>query len=59
MTEKIDKLYADYLLENDNMLYVKTPEGNIVTFPGYDDTHIPVTIEDTYSHKNYIVIFGE
>lgn len=59
MTEKIDKLYADYLLEDDNMLYVKTPEGNIVTFPGYDDTHIPVTIEDTYSHKNYIVIFGE
>lgn len=56
---KIEKLYADYLLEEDNLLYVKTPEGNIITFPGYDETHIPVTIEDTYSHKNYIVIFGE
>ena len=55
----LKKLYADYLLDEDNLLYVKTPEGNIVTFPGYDETHTPVTIEDTYSHKHYIVIFGE
>lgn len=59
MVQKIEKLYADYLIDEDDMLYVKTPEGNIVTFPGYDDNHIPVTIEDTYSHKHYIVIFGE
>lgn len=59
MSEKIEKLYADYLIEEgvDNLLYVKTPEGNIVTFPGIDDTHVPITIEDTYSHKKYIVIF--
>ena len=59
MSDKLDKLYADYLLEEDNLLYVKTPEGNIITFPGYDDKHIPVTIEDTYSHKKYMVIFDE
>ena len=47
MNTNLEKLYADYLLDEDNLLYVKTPEGNIVTFPGYDNTHIPVTIEDT------------
>lgn len=57
--KNLKKLYADFLPDNENLLYVKTPEGNIVTFPGYDETHIPITIEDTFSHKNYIVIFDE
>lgn len=58
--DKLEKLYADYLLEEgkEDLLFVRTPEGNVVTFPGIDDTHVPITIEDTYSHKYYIVIFG-
>lgn len=56
------KLYADYELHSKtNDMFVITPEGNYFNFPGneYNETHEPIVIIDTKSHKRYTVIFNE
>lgn len=58
----MEKIYADYKLDNTNDMFVITPEGNEFIFlseDGYNDTHIPVTVIDPSSNKNYLVIFNE
>jgi hypothetical protein len=56
-----DTLYADYELDGGTDMFVITPEGNYFNFPfnEYNETHEPIIIIDTKSHKRYKVIFGE
>lgn len=54
----METIYADYELEGNGM-FVVTPEGNYYNFPEYDETHEPVEIIDTKSHKRYNVVFDE
>lgn len=58
----MEKIYADYKLDNTKDMFVFTPEGNEFEFPfedGYNDKHAPVTIIDPSSNKNYLVVFDE
>lgn len=58
----LEKLYADYRLDESKDMFVITPEGNEFTFlhsDGFSDTHVPMTITDPKSFKNYLVIFDE
>ena len=58
----MEKIYADYKLDNTKDMFVFTPEGNEFEFPfedGYNDKHSPVTIIDPSSNKNYLVVFNE
>lgn len=58
----LEKIYADYKLDNSNDMFVITPEGNEFSFlssDGFNESHNPVTITDPKSFKNYLVIFNE
>lgn len=60
--KQLEKLYADYRLDNSKDMFVITPEGNEFTFlnsDGFSEDHAPVTITDPKSFKNYLVIFDE
>ena len=58
----LDKIYADYRLDDTKDMFVITPEGNEFTFAhsdGFNENHNPVTITDPKSFKNYLVVFDE
>lgn len=58
----MEKIYADYMLDDSKNMFVITPEGTEFTFmheDGFNDEHTPVTITDPKSFKNYLVIFNE
>mgnify|MGYP006864370583 CR=1 FL=1 len=58
----MEKIYADYKLDDSKDMFVYTPEGTEFTFPfddGFNENHNPVTITDPISNKNYLVIFDE
>lgn len=53
-------LYADFELDSNDM-FVVTPEGNYFNFPApaFDESHEPIEIIDTKSHKRYKVCFSD
>ena len=58
----MEKIYADYKLDDSKDMFVYTPEGYCFTFAhedGFNENHTPVTITDPSSTKNYLVIFDE
>lgn len=50
-------LYADYDVENDNVMFVITPTGNRFEWDGADETHEPEIITDA-GGKLYMVMFN-
>lgn len=64
MSNSLEKIYADYFIDSERGedMFVYTPEGSLFYFSkedGYNDKHIPVTVTDPISRKNYLVVFDE
>ncbi len=58
----MNKIYADFRLDDTKDMFVITPEGNEFVFAfedGFNESHNPVTVTDPTSRKNYLVIFNE